>query len=234
MEAPSSSIIQPGYFKLPRLEKEVYLFFILNHFYQFHDMVKGANVSSFGPAKRFDFEKNGQQCSALGGFIGAPLAVIIVENAMVSGATTFYSFGTAGSIGNAAIEIGEQHLPQKGYDRTGMILDYGGEKPETDFQLDESRFTCNAIVSVNSFYRLTPERLEEYRSNKIDLIDMEAAPLNYVIQSKGATFYPTFIVSDKVNDEYKWHYEKNTSRFKSAIENGLASLLTEITNNTRP
>ncbi len=170
MQDRFKSIITPKHFKLPELAENVFLFFIRHHFFMFREMVNGGKISSFGPAKRFDFTKTGIDYSVLGGFIGAPFSVIIAENAMVSGAKSFKAFGTAGCIGSDTIKIGEIHRPEKAWDDTGMIQDYSGSSNWTAFNYTGTQPSCGNIVSVNSFYCLTPVNLERYRSQSIEII----------------------------------------------------------------
>jgi purine-nucleoside phosphorylase len=106
-----------------------------------------------------------------------------------------------------------------------MINDYGGTESITEFAYSKKKPSCRQIVTVNSFYRLTEAKLTYYKSLNIDLIDMEAAALNYVSKSKGACFEPLFVVSDKINPDLSWQYENKSSRLKAGIEHGLQQLL---------
>ena len=144
----NEAIINPAMFKLPKLEKDIILFFILKHFYMFQELVAGSKIKSYGPAKRFSFEHKGKLHSVLGGMIGAPLAVINVENAIASGGRNFSSFGTAGWIGETQREIGSLVVPEKGMDETGIIRDYEGADDLTSFNPKPGLPTCNGIVTV--------------------------------------------------------------------------------------
>lgn len=225
MKDNDHAIITPSSFKLPPLHQHVILFFILNHFYLFRDLINGAKVKSYGSSKRFDFVHEGLEYSALGGFIGAPLAAIILENAIVSGAKHVKAFGSAGWIGQTSCEIGKLYYPAAALDKTGMMSDYGAEQPVTRLKYKNVKPSCRNIVSVNSFYRLTKEKLAEYRAIEADLIDMEAAPLNYISQLRGVTYQPLFIVSDAVDPTFKWINGTKTDAFRSGLERGLLQLL---------
>ncbi len=220
------AIINPGDFRLVPLESNVILFFILRHFYMFHEMVKGSKIKSYGPAKRFSFAHEQGNFSVLGGFIGAPLAALILENAIASGGKHFQSFGTCGWIGEEAVELGSLHIPASGMDKTGMMADYGAEKPITEFHYPDKNPTCRKIVSVNSFYRLTHDNLHNYRENQADLIDMEAAPLNYITLFRGGNYQPLFVVSDYVDPTLKWVEGTKTNSFLNGLERGLNRILT--------
>lgn len=221
----TQSLIRPEHFTLPKLNENAFLFFIQHHLFLFHDLVQGGKIKSYGPAKRFDFSCQGKDCTALGGFIGAPLAVIIIENAIHSGAKYIKGFGTAGCVGSHSIEIGEIHRPAEAVDETGMIRDYGGNESTTKLSYSKHQPSCRRIVTVNSFYRLTEKKLEHYKAQNIELIDMEAAPLDFVCRSKGVEYEPLFVVSDKINPDHTWQYETKSSRLMAGIETGLKQLL---------
>jgi uridine phosphorylase len=197
----------------------------MGQFFPFHDLVKGGKIKSYGPARRFSFTCEGKACSALGGFIGAPIAAIIVENALVSGGKHFKAFGTAGWIGLHPTEIGALHFPAKGWDKTGMITDYGCSDRETTFVYDNRRPTCDFVVSVNSFYRLTPDHLESYQNREFNLIDMEAAPLNHILTDRGASYKPHFVISDRIDEDHKWFDGSGSNALKEGVETGLLQLL---------
>lgn len=221
---PQASIIQPSHFRLPLLEEDVFLFYSLQHFHLFHELVKGSTVKSYGPAKRFRFERNGRASAALGGFIGAPIAAIILENAIVSGGRFFRAFGTCGWVGANPIDPGCALVPVEGYDETGMMKDYGSQSGITNFK-SASENASGKIVSVNSFYRLTPDNVKRYRSLGIDMIDMEAAPLNHICLIRDVLFNPLFVVSDSVDPAGQWHNWSAQPEFKKAIDIGLQTLL---------
>jgi purine-nucleoside phosphorylase len=223
----TESIIQPQMFKLPGLTRDIVLFFNLQHFMTFHKRVNGTAIKSFGPAKRFQWQNGHRTLTALGGMIGAPLTILIIEMAMASGAETIYSYGSAGSTGAETLTIGELVTPENGYDETGICRDYGNSEPFQPIVPYFSVRTCRAITSVNSFFRLAPENVERYRKSGIQLIDMEAAPLNCVINKLGKTFRPLFVVSDRVSTTMEWENGGNSDSFKEGFESGL-NLIAEI------
>ncbi|MFH2132150.1 MAG: hypothetical protein ABIK68_17365 [bacterium] len=223
----TDSIIRPEMFNLPGLTKEVVLFFNLQHFWNFHRRVNGTKIKSYGPAKRFQWENGSKTATALGGMIGAALAVLIAELAVSSGAEVFYSFGTAGSTGEETLEIGELVFPLTGYDETGICRDYNITSPSLEFTPYFQVRPCRAICSVNSFFRLTPSKVSQYRESKIQLVDMEASPLNCVITGLGMRYHPLFIVSDKVTPDLKWVNGGEKTGFNKGFELGL-DLLADI------
>ncbi len=192
----------------------------------FHEKINGSKIKSYGLAKRFSFEKSGVTYSVLGGMVGAPVAAIIVENALASGAESFKAFGTAGWIGKTTCETGSLMAPRTGKDETGMVKDYGGESDVVSFNSLNSPTSCHGIVSVNSFYRLTREKVINYRKQQIEMIDMEAAPLHYIITKAGGKFSPIFVVSDYVDNNYHWTDGTKTTNFQKGLEKGLTVMET--------
>lgn len=223
----TESIIQPKMFKLPPLDQTVVLFFNLQHFRMFHNRVSGSKIKSFGPARRFQWKGKEGNITALGGMIGAPLAVMIAELALSSGAEKLYAFGSAGSTSDETVTIGELVVPERGYDETGICRDY---MDTSDFQRLQSQFDvqrCRAITSVNSFFRLTRQNIERYRKESIQLIDMETTPLHCAITKHNKSFYPLFVISDQVSADFKWENGGAQKLFKQGIEAGL-DLLAEL------
>ncbi len=218
----SKSIIRPSMFQLPKLSEKIVLFFSLPHFYMFHEMVKGSKIRSFGPSKRFFWKRSGVETTILGGTIGAALAVITVENAVAAGGRHFSSFGSAGWVGENQREIGELIIPNTGIDETGIGRDYGAENATTSFNCRHGVSTCAGIVSVNSFYRLTIEKVITYRARQTELIDMEASPLNHVISHLGGEYFPLFIVSDQVGTDFKWQNGFGSEQFKQGLKKGMS------------
>lgn len=212
-----SPLILPADFKLPPLQSRVFLFFMLNHFYRFHEMMSGGKIKSFGPAKRFNFTFQQEACTALGGFIGAPLAAITLENAIASGGRTFHAFGTAGWVGVGETPIGQTVQPTFGLDETGIVKDYDGKEPLIHFTSPAPDKRQIGTVSVNSFYRLTPSNLLRYRQQKIDLIEMEAAPLSFIAAQKGASYQPVFVVSDGITPENTWKNGALSTEFNEGL-----------------
>lgn len=208
-------------FTLPGLTKKTVLFFNLRHFMLFHRKVNGSKIKSFGPAKRFQWENDSKKITALGGMIGAPLAVLVSEMAMASGAEVIYSYGSAGSVGAEPLEIGQLIFPLKGYDETGICNDYKAPEPIQKFASHFDVQSCEAITSVNSFFRLTKSNIDRYRKSNIQLIDMEAAPLNWVVNRLGNRYHPLFVVSDRVTSALEWENGGDSDGFKTGFELGL-------------
>ena len=217
----TESVIRPEMFKLPGLTREVVIFFNLGYFKLFHKRVNGSKIKNFGPARRFQWEGRSSKITALGGMIGAPLAALIVELAMASGAKVIYSYGSAGSVGDETNSIGDLVVPEIGFDETGICNDYSDKRPHQVFSPCFSVQTCRAITSVNSFFRLTRQNIRRYRESDIQLIDMEAAPLHSITTLQGNSFHPLFVVSDRVSPSFEWENGSDRKTFKQGLESGM-------------
>jgi len=215
-------IIKPTMFNLPQLTDEIILFFNLQDFYLFRSIYGGSKVKSFGPAKRFSIELNHTVKTVLGGMIGAPLSMIILENAIASGAKKVCAFGSTGYLGLEQREIGDIVVPAFGKDETGMTNDYGADhQAEFLFKNPFDILPCQGIVSVNSFYRLSKDKVKTYRQKKIELIDMEATPMSYVAAEFGCDYFPVFVISDQIDKNYQWYNGTKSEKYKTGVENGM-------------
>jgi len=220
----NQKIISPKEFNLAPINKSVILIINLEHFYQFHRLVEGTKIKSFGPSKKFNFEIGNRIISVIGGMIGAPLAIITAENAISSGGVDFVCFGTVGSIAKDPIQPGTCISPKMGYDKTGILKDYGSDQKQMDFITTEDFFKPVNLISLNSIYQLDIEMIKEFQNSDIGLMDMEITALGYVITKKANSFRPLLIVSDYIDKNYSWVNSYSTENFKSGIEKGLKYL----------
>ncbi|MCP4298232.1 MAG: nucleoside phosphorylase [Proteobacteria bacterium] len=214
-------IINPSAFSLPPINEQVLLFFNLKQFYQFKEQVQGTKIKSFGPSRRFNFIHQGIPVTAIGGMIGAPLATITIEHAIQSGGKNFLSFGSAGCLAEKVLDIGQLLTVRNGYDETGISQDYGQESSLSQFRKLKEIETCDSIVSVNSFYRLSIDKVNRYRQQGVILIDMESAALNQVIKYLGGSYRALFVVSDRIEKDFTW---KNGSKNSAFLEGVLEAI----------
>lgn len=216
-------IINPSDFSLPKINENVVLFFNLNHFFMFRDFCAPTKVKSFGPSKKYNFEGHGKSYTAIGGAIGAPLAVITLENAIESGGKHFFTFGTAGWLPeNKYRGLIIDHI-YTACDQTGISKDYGYQS-----EIIAASNQINGgyqIVSSNSFYQLTEYKVRKYRDQDISLIDMEFAPLLAVALLNKVNINPLFIISDIVDKDFVWKNLVQTPPFLNALNEGFTHLI---------
>lgn len=222
-----SLLISPKEFNLPKISKKTIIFFNLQHLFMFKEMVQGGKVKSFGPAKRFSYDLNNERITVLGGMIGAPLATLNIENAISGGAREFITYGTAGWLSSTPVSFGSVFSPISGVDETGMAKDY--ESPTDEIKMDQMPSSipiCGKIVSINSFYRTTMKKVERYRSSGVDLIDMESAPLHYIIPKLGGRIQSVFVVSDQFSSKNQWKSGMMATEFNAGVEASLQKINT--------
>jgi len=219
-------IIRPSEFPLPTVEEHVILFFNLQHLFQFKELVQGSKIRSFGPSKRFSFTYNGVVITAIGGMISAPLAVMTVEHVLQAGGRKILSFGSAGWIAQEPRSIGTLITPNVGLDTTGMSLDYDVQSTVAPFKKFTGIATCEKIVSVNSVYRLSIAKVDEFRRDMVDMVDMESAALNQIIPSIGGEYRALFVISDRVESDYTWNNGFNSLALQQGVNQALGMLPT--------
>jgi uridine phosphorylase len=221
---PFERIIKPADFSLPRINENVILFFNLNHFFMFRDYCSPTKVKSYGPSKKYNFQHQEKSYTAIGGCIGAPLAVITLENAIESGGKHFLTFGSAGWLSIDKPPSGIINSISAINDQTGISEDYG-------FDSNILNFENNAgyqIVSTNSFYQLTKNKVIKYREQNIALIDMEIAPLLFISKYFKVALNPQFIISDYVDSNYQWNNLANSKHFIEQTMSAMETLRNQI------
>ena len=218
-------LISPKAFYPPKIHQKVVLIFHLDHFFRFRELTGGSKIKSFGPSKRFRFQSNGEFVTVLGGLIGAPMAALAVEQACTWESKTFFSLGTAGWIGEREVEPGSCLSPQFGIDRTGVAAEYGEDHKRVNYEPFYKLPNCKGIVSINSFFSLTESKVRRFRTQKIDLIDMETAPLFLLTRLKKSRFHPLLVVSDRVSKNYEWINGSSLKSFQEGIYTGMELLL---------
>jgi len=216
-------IIQPQDFQFPELEEILFLFFNLEHFYMFKNLVDGGKVRSFGPSRRFKFTWKGITAVAVGGVIGASLAVFILENAIFRGAKKIIAFGTVGWISLQNQKIGALVSPKQTIDQTGLSNSY--HLSATNKMADwPNVINCGTLLSINSIFCHTHSDIQNYRSQGIELLDMESAALNAIIPTLGGHFSLLCVISDRIEPDFIWTNGRDHKEFKLGLEKGLLEL----------
>ena len=218
---PFERIISPANFTLPKINENVILFFNLNHFFMFRNYCSPTKVKSYGPSKKYNFQYKEKSYTAIGGCIGAPLAAITLENAIESGGKRFLTFGSAGWLSIDKPPTSIINSISAIYDQTGISEDYGFESNILNLQNNVGY----QIVSTNSFYQLTKNKVKKYREQSIALIDMEIAPLVFITSLFKLTLKPVFIVSDLVDKDFNWKNLINTTEFSETLTSGFTHLI---------
>jgi len=186
----------------------------------FRDYCSATKIKSFGPSKKYNFQHNNKNYTAIGGCIGAPLAVITLENAIESGGKHFFTFGSAGWLSIQKPQSNIIDTISYVHDQTGISEDYGSESKI----LQSGEKTGFQIVSTNSFYQLTESKVKKHRDQNIALIDMEFAPLLFITSLFKLSLNSLFVISDFVDQAYNWKNLTNTTEFSETLNSGFQHL----------
>lgn len=212
-------IVNPNHFKLPAVQKNLILFFSLNHFYSYREICGITKVKNFGPLKKFDIPD--LDTTVLGGCIGAPYAVLMLENAIHSGARKVITFGSCGYFGDQKLTYGTLASSKVAYDETGISAEITDQNdPMSIIPLSET-YQASGIVSINNLFAVSPERINQWKSKEIELMDMEAAALNSVAQNRNISISNLFVISDLFLSDLTWNPGFHTSEFKEGTQKGL-------------
>ena len=222
---PFERIINPSDFPLPKINENVILFFNLNLFFMFRDFCSPTKVKSFGPSKKYNFQHQEKAYTAIGGCIGAPLAAITLENAIESGGKHFLTFGTAGWLSATESPPDLINHISTAHDQTGISRDYGSPTEIIETLQKSNTTKSYQVVSTNSFYQLTKNKIEKYQEQGITLIDMEIAPLLFIASLYKLKLNPVFVISDYVDHHYQWFNIAKSESFIDGTKTGLKELL---------
>ena len=153
--------------------------------------------------------------AVIGSFgIGAPAAVVKLEEAIARGGKVFFSIGSCGAL-QKDMDIGDivlcekairdegtshHYLPPEKYAKSDedilMALENGLKKLKFAFHKGSS-WTTDAV------YRETIDEIKQYQSEGVKCVEMEASALFSVPKVRGVKLGSLFIVSDSLAD-LKW------------------------------
>lgn len=144
--------------------------------------------------------------------VGAPTAVMTLEELIDAGLTTLVNLGTAGAlqpdlaIGDIVVcerairDEGTSHhyLPDAKYAQASPALTAG---LCAALQAAGLSFRRGTSWTTDAPYRETVEELRHYRAEGVATVEMEAAALFAVGEYRGANVSSIFTISDKVTEE---------------------------------
>ena len=163
--------------------------------------------------------------SLVGPMIGAPYAVMLLENVIARGAETILFFGWGGAI-SPDVKIGDVIIP------TGAIIDEGTSShyQETIVQathpskewtdqikelLGARRVACTEglIWSTDAPYRETKEKVIAHQQRGVKAVEMEISALFSVGRFRQVQVAAIVVVSDELSS-LKWQPGFQTERFR--------------------
>ncbi len=191
---------------------ETVIFLLQSSLYKFmQDTYPGINIKGFG--NLYLLELSQFHLGICGNFgIGAPIVGILTEELAAWGVQHFLILGTAGGL-QSDLAIGEMILCDKAIRDEGTSFHYlPAEKyayasPELVALCREILMGQNVLFrqggswTIDTPYRETACEIQQYRTEGILTVEMEAAALFAVSRYLGLDAAALFVISDKFSDE---------------------------------
>ena len=181
--------------------------------------------------KRFDIseiyfgEQEYKDIAVIGPFVGAPYAVIILEQLILYGVKQIIFIGWCGSI-SASVKIGDIILPNSALIDEGTSKDYGAKEvsfpnPELLNRLEkaliksEKKYCKTKIWTADAIYRETISKVKYYQKKGAKAVEMETSALFSAGDFKKIKVCSLLAVSDELY-QFKWKPGFTNQNFKSA------------------
>jgi purine-nucleoside phosphorylase len=161
---------------------------------------------------RLYFDRNNPgQPSVTGPFVGAPYAVMLLENLIAWGARQIIFIGWCGAISDQ-VHIGDVILPTSVYIDEGTSRHYGtGDNlpsqltfplvPKVRQTLDNNKkeYHAGAIWTTDAVYRETRGDVAVHQKNGVLAVEMEFSALASVARYRGVDLAGLLVVSDELS-----------------------------------
>ena len=165
----------------------------------------------------------------VGGFgIGAPAAVVLLEEFIALGVPRFLSIGTAGAL-QPEIAIGDLVVCDRAVRDEGVSHHYlpPGKYACADMALTARLIqtltaaghtpTIGTSWTIDAPYRETKAEVRAYQQEGVACVEMEAAALFAVAQHRGVALGAMFTISDSLAS-LEWHPEFHSDRTQWGLE----------------
>ncbi len=174
-----------------------------------------------------------EKISIVSNFIGAPYAVLLLENLIVCGAKQVLFFGSCGAI-NKDIKIGDIIIPNSALVGEGVSNYYSKETlsfPNDELKSKTEEFIKNKglsfkngkIWTTSAFYMETKEKIKELQDEDIIALEMELSALFTVAKFRKISLSAFLIVSDEL-----YHQEWKSGFYDSTFQSNKKKLLHSI------
>lgn len=160
--------------------------------------------------------------------IGAPAAVVVLEELIGLGIRRFIIIGTAGSL-QKHIKVGDlvlceaairdegtsyHYLPPAKYARSSVDLT---QRLRESLIHSGNKIFTGTSWSVDAPYRETTDEVRQYQSEGVLTVEMEAAALFAVAQYRNVALAAVFVISDSLA-ELKWNPQFFSLRINTQLE----------------
>jgi uridine phosphorylase len=155
--------------------------------------------------------------------LGSPHAVVVLEELISLGCTTFLNVGTAGGLHKTGVFICNKSLRDEGtsyhYKKHG---DYSypdnvlKEKIKSFFRKKGFEFQEGTSWTIDAIYRETKKEVEKYSKIGICTVEMESSALFSVAKYRNVKLASIFIVRDVLGkkwDNRKWKNVESLARY---------------------
>jgi purine-nucleoside phosphorylase len=167
---------------------------------------------------------NPERFSITGPFVGAPYAVMLLENLIAWGARQIIFVGWCGAI-SSRVKIGDIILPTSGFSDEGTSTHYGtagGAHYQADFPLlakvrqvlakNNCDFHEGAVWTTDAIYRETRDAVFSYQQQGVLAVEMEVSALYAVARFRRADLAGILVVSDELSSS-NWRPGFKQDRF---------------------
>lgn len=197
---------------------------LLNHVLAQHKTIQPAN--SWGVHL---LEETENRVGILGHFgIGAPAAVVVLEEWIALGVKNFLSIGTAGGL-QPDMEIGDLVVCDRAVRDEGIShhylepAKYAHASPRLTALLTQTlaehglAHSVGTSWTIDAPYRETHAEVRRYQAEGVVAVEMEAAALFAVAQYRNVDLGAMFTISDSLAG-LEWHPEFHSDRTKQGLE----------------
>jgi uridine phosphorylase len=149
--------------------------------------------------------------SVTGPFVGAPYAVMLLENLIARGARQFIFLGWCGAISDN-VKIGDMILPTAAYIDEGTSKHYGatdnlqlpatstmGSQIRQALENNDRDYHEGTVWTTDAVYRETRLEVAAHQQNGILAVEMEFSALLSVAQFRGVDLAGILVVSDELS-----------------------------------
>ena len=179
--------------------------------------------------------------SCVGPVVGAPVAVIALEQMIASGVTNIIALGCAGSL-QPELLIGDYLLATGALSEEGTSAHYilEGKKPVAReeslcflrkiLKSQNISFKEGVVWTTDAPYRELVWKVKKYQSEHIDAVEMETSALFNVAQFRNISLSVLLVISDELFT-YQWKKGFRTPLFKEKFIQLVKSILEELQKN---
>lgn len=167
--------------------------------------------------------------------VGAPNAVMVMEQLIALGGKQFINVGTAGGLTYCDFVLCDKSLRDEGtsqhYDNSGALYSYPNQiltnKLYNELQKSQFDFCVGTSWTTDAPYRETFDEINKFKSENVLCVEMESSALFTVAQFRKVKIASAFVISDYLSGKKwlpKFHTDKVKTNLKRLVELALNTL----------